>query len=158
MPRRDVVRQEVNNIRERTREHQRRSTENAASEMAVGTLSVIPGIRYHNIGWAQYSSLQDSKTCPYCLRLDGMVLSVDHEDYTSGRYDPPQHPRCRCSWVKISREEEGVEEDWSPPSAAERERYIRHVPGIKKRFDERGWQRLSERVLRVIKFGEKLWI
>jgi hypothetical protein len=60
--------------------------------------------------------------------------------------------------VKISREEEDVEPDWNPPSAEERERYIRHVPGIKKRFDERGWHRLADRALGVIKFGEKLFI
>lgn len=50
-----------------------------------------------------YSAVLDTRTCPYCAKLDGTVLSPEDSAYTA--YTPPQHFNCRCIWIAIKNDE-----------------------------------------------------
>jgi SPP1 gp7 family putative phage head morphogenesis protein len=46
---------------------------------------------------------RDELVCPYCAPLDGMVVEVDSNGFTTepgglGVTAPPLHPNCRC-WL-----------------------------------------------------------
>jgi SPP1 gp7 family putative phage head morphogenesis protein len=114
---------------------------NLMNNIAGGVMSVSPGFVPEDVGWVQYSAIHDAKTCPYCRRLDGMVVSVSHEDYVTGRYDPPQHPNCRCTWIQINASEPDVEEDWNPPDAEEMAAHAADNPAIMSRLSfSRAWE------------------
>lgn len=44
-----------------------------------------------------YHCVGDSRTCPECLELDGMIIKASDADI--GKNLPPMHPWCRC-WIE----------------------------------------------------------
>lgn len=55
---------------------------------------------------AQYSAILDSRTCEFCAALDNMQLNLTTAEGRAlfDKYDPAQHPRCRCIWIYIGKE------------------------------------------------------
>lgn len=80
------------------------------------TMTVIRGLsvakRKKQFQAAMYSAILDNKVCSYCESLDGLKISLDHPDYKSGDYSPPQHKNCRCVWIYIHKNEPKVKLNW----------------------------------------------
>jgi len=51
----------------------------------------------------RYSAILDNKVCPFCQKMDGMVVEYGSAVYY--RYNPPIHYNCRCVWLPITQEE-----------------------------------------------------
>lgn len=102
----------------------RKAIEEQAKRELAGTASITVGeslnigrnevLRSGQIAFAQYSAILDDLTCPLCLNLDEKIIDVNNPDFD--RFSPPVHSNCRCIWVYILKEEEGVSESWSPPA------------------------------------------
>jgi SPP1 gp7 family putative phage head morphogenesis protein len=71
----------------------------------------------------QFSAIRDSRTCAYCLSLDGVVRPKD--DFTFwGFYTPPIHQRCRCSLITVLKSEK-----LTPTQSAEVDRLLESIGG-----------------------------
>jgi len=51
----------------------------------------------------RWMTARDERVCPICAPLDGMIVDVDSNGFTTevgglGLSSPPAHPRCRC-WL-----------------------------------------------------------
>lgn len=89
-----------------------------------------------NIQAARYSAILDSRVCDYCRFLDGKTLDLDHPAYRSGKYDPPQHSRCRCVWVYIGKNAPPPKMNWEDPPPDLKERlghWHEELPGYMKK-------------------------
>jgi len=86
-------------------------------------------------GGAQYSALMDNRTCSFCGSLDGLQVNFSKpggmELYE--KYQPAQHPRCRCMWVFIGADEKfkddnkDFEEKWLE-KVKEKEPLLKNYP------------------------------
>lgn len=78
-------------------------------------------------------AIGDSRTCPICSPLDGIVLPADDKFWR--KHSKPLHPRCRCMDVALSKEEaraEGITDeipDAEPPAPGFGKRPLLEDPG-----------------------------
>lgn len=65
----------------------------------------------------QYSAILDDVTCELCEAMDGTV--VEHEEYKSSPYQPPEHGFCRCIWIAIKKDQTDIPETTGIPDISE---------------------------------------
>lgn len=61
----------------------------------------------------QYDAILDRRTTPLCKRLDGKIIPAT-DRATISRYTPPNHFRCRSTWIPVTKYEEW-ENTWGNP-------------------------------------------
>ncbi len=132
---RDTILFHLSESRDKTERAFTTQTDREIGDFSGGLLSVVPGLLDpEDIGWVQYSAIHDARTCNYCKKLDGTILSVRNDIYLSGKYDPPVHNNCRCGWVQISRREEGIKESEALPFQDYEDNYYQFTEVIRRKF------------------------
>jgi len=69
-------------------------------QLAKGNNFIAEGVLVHN--------------CELCKSLDGKVIDSNSSEYSA--YQPPIHPKCRCSWISVSSDASNIPEpDFEKP-------------------------------------------
>lgn len=53
---------------------------------------------------SEFATARDNKVCPLCAELEGKVFTLDE-----ARGIIPVHPNCRCAWIPVVENPEGIE-------------------------------------------------
>ena len=65
---------------------------------------------------------REPNICPLCESLDGKIM--DAQDSNFMLYQPPLHPRCKCSWGNITSDADTIPNaDWKTPKQDWLKRY-----------------------------------